>query len=178
MSAFIQKWGKKIGVAIVVVFAAKGAGMMLGKSMAESNRVNSPTISANAPKTMEEAFARGQEVMEAALNVPASEFCKGQARRTYNELAQTMTFPDPASFTDYLAKSCTGSSDIAREMREQWGFTAAQINKESADLSISIPNIATKFEGQGIPKELTLQLAQKFVEIMQVGYEIEAAKAH
>ena len=34
MNAFVQKWGKKIGVAVVVMFAAKGVGMMLGKSMA------------------------------------------------------------------------------------------------------------------------------------------------
>lgn len=178
MNAFTQKWGKKIGVAVVVMFAAKGVGFMLGKSMAESAHASTPTVSANAPKTMEEAFAIGQQTMEAALGSPASEFCKGQAQHAYSELSQTMTFPDPAAFTDYLAKSCTGGSDIARKMHTEWGFTAAQINKESADLSTSIPNIATKFEGQGIPHEFATPMAQKFVELVQAGYEIEALKAH
>lgn len=178
MNAFAQKWGKKIAVAVVVMFAAKGVGFMIGKSMAESAHASGPNISANAPKTMEEAYTAGENIMAAAMNKPASEFCKGQAQRAYGELSQTMTFPDPAAFTDYLAKGCTGGSDTARVMHAEWGYTAAQINKESADLSTSIPNIATKFEGQGIAHEFATPVAQQFIRVIQAGYEVEALKAN
>lgn len=178
MNAFAQKWGKKIAVAIVVMFAAKGVGYYLGKAAAESTLAKTSTVSANAPKTMEEAYTAGENIMEAAMNKPASEFCKGQAQRAYGQLSQTMSFPDPAAITDYLAKGCTGGSDIARAMHTEWGYNAAQVNKASADLSNSIPNIATKFEGQGIGHEFATPLAQQFVQVIQAGYEIEALKAN
>lgn len=176
MNAFAQKWGKKIGVAIVVMFAAKGVGYWMGKTAAESTLANDPVPNANAPKTIEEAFTFGEKIMEEALNQPATEFCKGQAQTAFDELAQTITFPDPAAFTNYLARSCTGGSDIARAMHAKWGYSRLQINKASADLSTSIPNIATKFEGQGIGKEFAVPIAQQFVHVIQAGYEIEALK--
>jgi hypothetical protein len=175
MNAFVQKWGKKIGVAVVVMFAAKGVGMMLGKSMAESNR---STYSVNAPKTVEEAYRIGEQTMMAAMNKPASEFCKGQAQDSFTELSKTIIFPDPAAMTDYLAKSCTGGSDIARKMRDEWGSSAQKIKSSAADLSESTQNIATKLKGQGIDADLALPIAIQYIHMVQVGYEIEALKAH
>ncbi|MBZ0059492.1 MULTISPECIES: hypothetical protein [unclassified Leclercia] len=178
MNAFAQKWGKKIGVAVVVMFAAKGFGYWMGKTMAESNQASSPAYSANAPKTVEEAYRIGEQTMMAAMNKPASEFCKGQAQDSFAELSQTITFPDSAAMTDYLAKSCTGGSDMARIMRDEWGSSAQKIRSAAADLSENTQSIATKLKGQGIDADLAMPIAIQYIHMVQTGYEIEALKAY
>ncbi|MGZ0719133.1 hypothetical protein ACXNAM_00030 [Kluyvera cryocrescens] len=172
----LVKWGKRLIFAIAVMIVARAVGSYLGKQsaidMQQRRQQADERVHPNKPKTAAEGYALGEKVMEAAMNKPATPNCISHAEGSMRYMQKTITFPDPAAVTDYLAKACTGGYDIASKMIHEWGYSRDDVNKASAELSGMTQNITTKFIGNGIDKDVAPSLASEYIGSVQSGYEL------